>query len=69
MQVGLRARLISQAMRKVTAVVSKNRAVVIFINQLREKVVDNRFGLVPEVTPGGRALKFVQGNRGGLMVI
>ncbi len=34
-----------------------------------EKVGDNRSGPVPEVTPGGRALEFVQGNRGGLMVI
>lgn len=56
--VGLQARLMSQAMRKLAAVVSKNKAVVVFINQLREKVGDNRFGPVPEVTPGGRALKF-----------
>ncbi|NHM27960.1 recombinase RecA [Desulfofundulus sp. TPOSR] len=62
-QVGLQARLMSQALRKLTAVVSKNRAVVIFINQLREKVGDNKFGPVPEVTPGGRALKFYSSMR------
>ena len=53
---GLQARLMSQALRKLTAVISKSRATVIFINQLREKI-----GVVfgnPEVTPGGRALKF-----------
>lgn len=53
---GLHARLMSQALRKLTAVVSKTNCVVIFINQLREKV-----GVVfgnPEVTTGGRALKF-----------
>ena len=54
--VGLQARLMSQALRKLAAAISKSNAVVIFINQLREKV-----GIVygnPEVTPGGRALKF-----------
>jgi recombination protein RecA len=53
---GLQARLMSQALRKLTAVIAKSRASVIFINQLREKI-----GVVfgnPEVTPGGRALKF-----------
>ena len=53
---GLHARLMSQALRKLTAVVSKTNCVVIFINQLREKV-----GVVfcnPEVTTGGRSLKF-----------
>lgn len=54
--VGMQARLMSQAMRKLSAVISKSQAVVIFINQLREKV-----GVLygnPETTPGGRALKF-----------
>ena len=55
-QMGLQARLMSQALRKLTAAISKSKCVVVFINQLREKV-----GIVfgnPEVTPGGRALKF-----------
>ncbi len=54
--VGLQARLMSQALRKLTGVISKSNTVIIFINQLREKV-----GVVygnPEVTTGGRALKF-----------
>ena len=54
--VGMQARLMSQAMRKLSAVISKSQTVVIFINQLREKV-----GVLygnPETTPGGRALKF-----------
>src|SRR5947209_2375604 len=54
--VGLQARLMSQALRKLTGSIAKSRTSVIFINQLREKV-----GIVfgnPEVTPGGRALKF-----------
>jgi len=54
--VGLQARLMSQALRKLTAAISRSRTSVIFINQLREKI-----GIVygnPEVTPGGRALKF-----------
>ncbi len=53
---GLQARLMSQALRKLTAVVSKTKTVIVFINQLREKI-----GLVfgnPETTPGGNALKF-----------
>ncbi|HAU30781.1 MAG: Protein RecA [Desulfotomaculum sp. 46_296] len=54
--VGLQARLMSQALRKLTGVISKSRATAIFINQLREKV-GVTFGN-PEVTPGGRALKF-----------
>jgi recombination protein RecA len=53
---GLQARLMSQALRKLTAAISKSRAVVIFINQLREKI-GVMFGN-PETTPGGRALKF-----------
>lgn len=54
--VGLQARLMSQALRKLSGAISKSNSVVIFINQLREKV-----GITygnPEVTPGGRALKF-----------
>lgn len=54
--VGLQARLMSQAMRKLSGVISKSKTVAIFINQLREKV-GIMFGN-PEVTPGGRALKF-----------
>jgi len=54
--VGLQARLMSQAMRKLSGVVSKSKTVAIFINQLREKV-GVMFGN-PETTPGGRALKF-----------
>lgn len=54
--IGLQARLMSQAMRKLSGVISKSNTIVIFINQIREKV-----GVIfgnPEVTPGGRALKF-----------
>lgn len=54
--VGLQARLMSQALRKLTGAISKSNCVAIFINQLREKV-GILFGS-PEVTPGGRALKF-----------
>lgn len=54
--VGLQARLMSQAMRKLTAAISKSKTCVIFINQIREKI-GIMFGN-PEVTPGGRALKF-----------
>ena len=53
---GLQARLMSQALRKLTAAISRSNTTVVFINQIREKV-----GVVfgnPEVTPGGRALKF-----------
>jgi recombination protein RecA len=56
MQPGLQARLMSKAMRKLTAVVSKSRTCLIFINQVREKI-GVMFGN-PETTPGGRALKF-----------
>ena len=55
-QMGLQARLLSQALRKLTSAINRSRTSVIFINQLREKV-----GIVfgnPETTPGGRALKF-----------
>ncbi|MFC1568277.1 recombinase RecA [Candidatus Margulisiibacteriota bacterium] len=55
-QVGLQARLMSQALRKLTAVISKSKTSMIFINQLREKI-GIMFGN-PETTPGGRALKF-----------
>jgi len=54
--VGLQARLMSQALRKLTGAISKSQTILIFINQLREKI-----GVIygsPEVTPGGRALKF-----------
>jgi len=54
--VGLQARLMSQALRKLTGAISKSRTSVIFINQIREKI-GIMFGN-PEVTPGGRALKF-----------
>ena len=54
--VGLQARLMSQALRKLTAVISKSNCIVVFINQLREKV-GIMFGN-PETTTGGRALKF-----------
>lgn len=54
--VGLQARLMSQALRKLTAIVNKSHTCVVFINQLREKV-GIMFGN-PEVTPGGKALKF-----------
>lgn len=54
--VGLQARLMSQTMRKLTGVISKSKASVIFINQIREKI-GVMFGS-PETTPGGRALKF-----------
>ena len=53
---GLQARLMSQALRKLSGIISKSNTVAIFINQLREKV-GVMFGN-PEVTPGGRALKF-----------
>ena len=54
--VGVQARMMSQAMRKLSGVISKSNCVVVFINQIREKV-----GVIygnPETTPGGRALKF-----------
>ena len=55
-QVGLQARLMSQALRKLTGVVSKSKTCLVFINQLREKI-GVMFGN-PETTTGGRALKF-----------
>ncbi len=54
--VGLQARLMSQSMRKLTGAIAKSKSVVVFINQIREKV-GVMFGS-PETTPGGRALKF-----------
>jgi len=54
--VGLQARLMSQALRKLTGAISKSRTTAVFINQIREKV-GVMFGS-PETTPGGRALKF-----------
>ncbi len=54
--VGLQARLMSQALRKLTGSISRSRCLVVFVNQLREKI-GVMFGN-PEVTPGGRALKF-----------
>ncbi|RKY33785.1 MAG: recombinase RecA [Candidatus Omnitrophota bacterium] len=55
-QIGLQARLMSQALRKLTAAISKSKTCVVFINQIREKI-GVMFGS-PEITPGGRALKF-----------
>jgi recombination protein RecA len=54
--VGLQARLMSQSLRKLTAAIAKSSTVVVFINQIREKI-GVMFGS-PETTPGGRALKF-----------
>ena len=59
--VGLQARLMSQAMRKLTGVINQSNCLVIFINQIREKV-GVMFGN-PEITPGGRALKFYASQR------
>jgi recombination protein RecA len=56
--IGLQARLMSQAMRKLSGAISKSKSIAIFINQIREKV-GVMFGN-PETTPGGRALKFVR---------
>ncbi|MCB7129126.1 MAG: recombinase RecA [Candidatus Brocadiales bacterium] len=56
MQIGLQARLMSQAMRKLSGVISKSNTCLVFINQIREKI-GVMFGN-PETTPGGRALKF-----------
>jgi len=61
MHVGLQARLMSQALRKLTAAISRSNAIVIFINQIREKI-GVMFGS-PETTAGGRALKFYSSMR------
>ena len=53
---GLQARLMSQALRKLTAIISKSRTTTLFVNQIREKI--GVFFGNPETTPGGRALKF-----------
>ncbi len=53
---GLQARLMSQALRKLTAIISKSKTTVVFVNQIREKI--GIFFGNPETTPGGRALKF-----------
>lgn len=55
-QMGIQARLMSQALRKLTGIVSKSNTIVIFVNQVRDKI-GVMFGS-PETTPGGRALKF-----------
>lgn len=60
-QIGVQARLMAQAMRKLTSSINKNKTVAVFINQIREKI-----GVVfgnPETTPGGRALKFASSIR------
>jgi recombination protein RecA len=57
LQVGLQARIMSQALRKLCGVISKSKTSVIFINQLRERIGAGTFAN-PETTPGGRALKF-----------
>ncbi|KUK13949.1 MAG: recombinase RecA [Synergistetes bacterium] len=56
--VALQARLMSQALRKLTAAVGKTRSIVVFINQIREKVSTGYYFGPTETTPGGRALKF-----------
>jgi len=65
--IGLQARLMSQALRKLCAVTSTNQTAVVFINQLREKI-GVLFGN-PEVTPGGRALKFYASVRIDLRIV
>lgn len=57
-RIGLQARLMSQALRKLTSVISKCNTVVIFINQLREKIASGPFSGPTEVTTGGNALKY-----------
>ncbi|KUJ97579.1 MAG: Protein RecA [Thermodesulfobacterium sp. 37_54] len=57
-QVGLQARLMSKAMRKLTSAISKSNTAVVFINQTRMKIGTFSYGGPPETTPGGMALKF-----------
>jgi recombination protein RecA len=54
---GLQARMMSKALRKITGYLNKSECTIIFINQLREKMASMGYG-TPETTPGGRALKF-----------
>ena len=56
-QIGLQARLMSQALRKLTSVASKSNTIIVFINQIRSQIGGMTWGN-PETTPGGRALKF-----------
>ena len=56
-QMGLQARMMSKALRKITGFLNKSECTIIFINQLREKMATMGYG-TPETTPGGRALKF-----------
>ena len=56
-QMGLQARMMSKALRKITGYLNKSECTIIFINQLREKMASMGYG-TPETTPGGRALKF-----------
>lgn len=56
--IGLQARLMSQALRRLTGTLSKSKTACVFINQLREKMQTVGYGGSPEITPGGRALKF-----------
>jgi recombination protein RecA len=55
---GLQARLMSQALRKITAIASKSKTCIVFINQMRDKLNTTGFGGSPETTTGGKALKF-----------
>ncbi len=57
-QIGLQARLMSKALRKLTALISKTNTILIFINQIRMKINTMGFGANPETTTGGNALKF-----------
>jgi len=61
--VGLQARLMSQALRKLTAAVNRSNCALIFINQVREKIGMTSYGGPQETTPGGRALKFYSSMR------